>query len=161
VDHSLFRNTEAYKTKHVHNHDDTTTEWLADAFKHLDRLGISLLVHVLNPVPLHLFMSCERRCVLVSSPDSTPPTNITCVEIANHRGPGSRASWSIFRCLLSLIKLPSLYQCTLPSSLHLHTAICTPLTWQLTQPLDIQSLQYLMHSCLNSELVGVISRAIS
>lgn len=68
LDYFPFRNTEAYKTKHVHNHDDATTEWLADALEHPDRRGISLLMHVLDPIALHLFMSRERCCVLVSLP---------------------------------------------------------------------------------------------
>ena len=81
--HSPLRNTKAYDIKHVPNHDDTTTESLAAAPEHPDRLGISALTHVLDPVALHLFVSLERCCVIVSPTDSTPPTSITRIEIAD------------------------------------------------------------------------------
>jgi hypothetical protein len=57
-----------------------------------------------------------------------------------------RASRSISKYLSSLIKSPSPYQCTpLSSRHHIHAAIRTPLTAQLTQMLEMQSLQSIMH----------------
>lgn len=48
--HSPPRDTEAYKTKHCWNHDDVTTELWADVLGYPDRLGVSILRHMLNPV---------------------------------------------------------------------------------------------------------------